>query len=153
MPRCSIWALAFTQGEEVERRRSGGGRGYLVGSIDYMAPEQTRDPTNIDIRADIYCAFGCCLYFALTGKPPFPNGTVYDKVRAHRHQPPEPIRNRFPQVPEAFAAIVHRMLAKNPADRFASAAQVESALAAWRVGTPLPLDARGMRNISRRCAI
>ena len=52
-----------------------GGKGYVVGSIDYMAPEQTRDATRVDGRADIY-ALGCCLYFALTGKPPFPTGTL-----------------------------------------------------------------------------
>ncbi len=134
--------LAFTEGEEVDDVEVVGGKGYIVGSIDYMAPEQTRDPTNIDIRADIY-ALGCCLYFALTGKPPFPYGSVYDKVKSHRHEAPEPIRNKYPQVPEAFAAIVHRMLAKNPSDRYASAVEVESALASWREGTPLPLDTPG----------
>lgn len=134
--------LAFTEGEEVDDIEVVGGKGYIVGSIDYMAPEQTRDPTNIDIRADIY-ALGCCLYFALTGKPPFPYGSVYDKVKAHRHDAEEPIRNKYPQVPEAFAAIVHKMLAKNPSDRYASAVEVESALASWREGTPLALDTPG----------
>ncbi len=134
--------LAFTEGEEVDDIEVVGGKGYIVGSIDYMAPEQTRDPTNIDIRADIY-ALGCCLYFALTGKPPFPYGSVYDKVKSHRHETPDQIRNKHPQIPEAFAAIVHKMLAKNPSDRFASAVEVESALASWREGTPLPLDTPG----------
>lgn len=134
--------LAFTEGEAVDDIEVVGGRGYIVGSIDYMAPEQTRDPTNIDSRADIY-ALGCCLYFALTGRPPFPSGGVYDKVRAHRHETPEPIRAKFPQVPEAFAAIAHKMLAKNPAERYQSAAEVEAALASWRTGQPMPLDAPG----------
>jgi eukaryotic-like serine/threonine-protein kinase len=134
--------LAFTEGEEVEDIEVVGGRGYIVGSIDYMAPEQTRDPTNIDIRADIY-ALGCCLYFALTGKPPFPYGSLYDKVKSHRHEAPEPIRNKYPHIPEAFAAIVHRMLAKSPSDRFASAVEVESALAPWREAPPLALDTPG----------
>jgi eukaryotic-like serine/threonine-protein kinase len=134
--------LAFTEGEEVDDIEVVGGKGYIVGSIDYMAPEQTRDPTNIDVRADIY-ALGCCLYFALTGRPPFPYGSVYDKVKSHRHEAPEPIRNRYPQIPEEFAAIVHKMLAKNPSDRYASALEVESSLAMWREGTPLPLDTPG----------
>jgi serine/threonine protein kinase len=80
--------LAFTEGEEVEDREVVGGKGYIVGSIDYMAPEQTRDPTNIDARADLY-ALGGCMYFALTGSPLFPEGTVYEKVRAHRHETPK----------------------------------------------------------------
>ena len=134
--------LAFTEGEEVDDVEVVGGKGYIVGSIDYMAPEQTRDPTSIDTRADIY-ALGCCLYFALTGKPPFPEGTIHDKVRAHRQQAPVPIRDKNPQVYEAFAAIVHKMLAKNPAERFAKASEVEAALFGWRGSDGQPLDAPG----------
>ena len=134
--------LAFTEGEEVEDVEVVGGRGYIVGSIDYMAPEQTRDPTNIDARADLY-ALGCCLYFALTGKPPFPDGTVHGRVKAHRHEEPAPIREKNPQVPEAFAAFVHRLLAKAPAERFASAGEVEAFLSSWRGGPVQPLDLPG----------
>jgi serine/threonine protein kinase len=134
--------LAFTEGEEVDDIEVVGGRGYIVGSIDYMAPEQTRDPTNIDARADLY-ALGCCLYFALTGKPPFPDGTVYGRVKAHRHEEPAPIRLKNPLVPEAFAALVHRLLRKAPQERFASAAEVESILSPWRSGQALPLDYPG----------
>ena len=134
--------LAFTEGEEVEDIEVVGGRGYIVGSIDYMAPEQTRDPTGVDGRADLY-ALGCCLYFALTGKPPFPDGTVYGKVKAHRHEEPAPIRDKNPQIAEGFAVLIHRLLAKAPAERFASAADLESALASWREGTIQPLDAPG----------
>jgi serine/threonine protein kinase len=128
--------LAFVEGDEVEDIEVVGGKGYIVGSIDYMAPEQTRDPTSVDARADIY-ALGCCLFFALTGAPPFPRGTTHEKVRAHRNQEPESIRERNAQVPEAFAALVHRMLAKNPAQRFASAKEVVAALAPWRDPTQL----------------
>ncbi len=134
--------LAFTEGEEVEDVEVVGGKGYIVGSIDYMAPEQTRDPTNIDGRADLY-ALGCCLYFALTGKPPFPDGTVYGKVKAHRHEAPAPIRDKNPQVPETFAALIHRLTAKSPADRFATAADVEGVLSSWRSGNEKPLDSPG----------
>jgi serine/threonine protein kinase len=134
--------LAFTEGEEVEDVEVVGGKGYIVGSIDYMAPEQTRDPTNIDARADLY-ALGCCLYFALSAKAPFPEGTVHDKVKAHRKTEPTPIRELNPQVPETFAQIVHRLMAKAPADRFASAADVEAVLASWRSGNEKPLDTPG----------
>ena len=134
--------LAFTEGEEVEDVEVVGGRGYIVGSIDYMAPEQTRDPTNIDTRADLY-ALGCCLYFALTGKPPFPNGTVHEKVKLHRHEEPAPIRSKNPQVPDAFAVLVHKLLAKDPANRFATASEVEAALSPWRDADVQPLDSPG----------
>jgi serine/threonine protein kinase len=131
--------LAFTEGEEVHDIEVVGGQGYIVGSIDYMAPEQTRDPTSIDARADLY-ALGCCLYFALSGKPPFPSGTVHDKVKLHRHEEPAALREKNRDVPEAFAAIVHKLLAKDPADRFASASELEAALAPWHDAASEPLD-------------
>jgi serine/threonine protein kinase len=131
--------LAFTEGEEVEDIEVVGGRGYIVGSIDYMAPEQTRDPTSVDARADLY-ALGCCLYFALTGKPPFPEGKIYNKVRAHRHEPPTPIRTLNPDMPEAFAAIVHKLLAKSPDERFASANELAAALAPFRRHDNQPVE-------------
>jgi len=104
-----------------------------------MAPEQTRDPTSVDARADLY-ALGCCLYFALTGKPPFPEGTVYAKVKAHRHETPTPIRELNANVPEAFAEIVHKLLAKTPADRFASATELAAALAPFASADVQPLE-------------
>lgn len=122
--------LAYMSGEEVEDVEVVGGKGYVVGSIDYMAPEQTRDATAIDARADIY-ALGCCLYFALTGKPPFPTGDLRQKVLAQRQQPPEPVRSRNAAVPEAFAQVVHRMLAKSPDDRYPSAAILAQELQRW----------------------
>lgn len=140
--------LAFTEGEVVDDIEVVGGKGYIVGSIDYMAPEQTRDPTGIDNRADLY-ALGCCMYFALTGKPPFPEGTIYEKVRAHRHQAPEPICTKNPQVPDAFAAIVHKLLAKSPADRFTTAVEVQRALESWRSRDARPLDAPGDADFQR----
>ncbi len=140
--------LAFTEGEEVDDKEVVGGKGYIVGSIDYMAPEQTRDPTGVDNRADLY-ALGCCMYFALTGKPPFPDGSVYEKVRAHRHETPAPVRSKNPQVPEAFADIVHRLLAKLPADRYASAIEVAYALEAWQAHDGQPLDAPGDADFQR----
>jgi len=134
--------LAYTEGEEVDDIEVVGGRGYIVGSIDYMAPEQTRDPTDIDGRADLY-ALGCCLYFTLTGRPPFPTGTNQEKVKAHRHETPTPIRSINPEVPETFAAIVNKLLAKAPGDRFASAAELGAVLASWRSGNERPLDQPG----------
>jgi serine/threonine protein kinase len=131
--------LAYTEGEEVDDIEVVGGKGYIVGSIDYMAPEQTRDPTTIDTRADLY-ALGCCMYFALTGRPPFPDGTIYEKVKAHRRAEPMPIAMVNPQTPGGFAEIIHKLLAKTPADRFQSAAEVEAALDQWRDHASQSLD-------------
>jgi eukaryotic-like serine/threonine-protein kinase len=131
--------LAFTEGEEVEDKEVVGGRGYIVGSIDYMPPEQTRDPTSVDNRADLY-AIGCCMYYSLTGQPPFTFGTVYDKVKAHRHEAPQSVRATNRDVPEAFADIVHKLMAKRPEDRFGSAIELAYALESWRPHDALPLD-------------
>jgi serine/threonine protein kinase len=122
--------LAFITGEEVEDVEVVGGKGYVVGSIDYMAPEQTRDPTRVDGRADLY-ALGCCLYFALTGKPPFPGGTLVEKAQAQRYQEPEPVRGRSPAVPEGLAQVLHRLIAKDPDRRFPDAAAAAQELRRW----------------------
>ncbi len=93
-------------------------------------PSRRATPTAIDARADIY-ALGCCLYFALTGKPPFATGGLHERVQAQRHQPPEPIRSRNPAVPEGFTHVVMRMLAKNPDDRFPNAPALAAELERW----------------------
>ena len=86
------------EGEAAEDIEVIGGQGYVVGSVDYMAPEQTEDATQVDARSDMY-ALGCSLYFALSGRPPFPGGKTQDKVNAHRRQEPEPIQWRNPGHP------------------------------------------------------
>jgi eukaryotic-like serine/threonine-protein kinase len=134
--------LAYMKGEPVEDIEVVGGKGYVVGSIDYMAPEQTRDATSIDARADIY-AVGCCLYFALTGKPPFPEGGLKTKVQAQRQQEPESIRTRNPAVPEGFAEIVHRTLAKNPNARHPNAIVLAHDLQRWSLPTAQPVEITG----------
>ncbi len=102
-----------------------------MGTADYMAPEQAADSRTVDIRADIY-SLGCTLYKLLTGRAPF-SGPEYcatlDKMNAHVHTSAPPVRGLAPDVPEGVAAIVDRMLAKNPADRFATPAEVVDALA------------------------
>jgi serine/threonine protein kinase len=141
--------LAFMSGEEVEDVEVVGGKGYVVGSIDYMAPEQTRDATGVDARADIY-GMGCCLYFALTGKPPFPTGSLREKALAHRHQDPEPLTARNPSIPPEFAQVVSRMIAKNPADRYPSATTVAQELHRWAgVPTARPVETKGDADYQR----
>jgi serine/threonine-protein kinase len=91
--------------------------GMLVGTADYIAPEQARDPRLVDIRADIY-SLGCTFYFLLTGRPPFPGTSLMQKLVQHQQAEPTPVRELRPELPEELAAIVHKMLAKQPESRY-----------------------------------
>src|SRR5262249_31903930 len=105
--------LAILEGETDDDSQVLGGKGHVVGTFDYIAPEQSRDATKVGPRADIY-SLGCSLYFALTRRPPFPTGSSKDKIQAHRYQEPESIQKLNPAVPEGFASLVHQMMAKQP---------------------------------------
>lgn len=104
--------------------------GNVLGTADYVAPEQTRDSHEVDQRCDIY-ALGGTLYFLLTGKSPFPDGTPADKMIAHRSRKPTPVRQFRPDVPPALANVIDKMMAKNPDERHESANDVIEALAPW----------------------
>jgi hypothetical protein len=112
------------------------GTNAVLGTADYMAPEQGLDPRTASARSDLY-SLGCTLYFLLAGQPPFP-GPRYDtwgkKVRAHEHEPVPPIRDRSPDVPAALANLLERLLAKDPADRPTSAGEVAGQLQAIERG-------------------
>ncbi len=117
-----------------------GGEGYVVGTMDYIAPEQVDDPTQVDARADLY-ALGCSLFFALTGQPPFPGGTSLEKMKRHRTHYAEPIPDLNPTVPIEFARIVEKLMEKKPSRRYRSAEEVRDALLPWAAGDPdRPLD-------------
>jgi serine/threonine protein kinase len=132
--------LALLQGEDVEDPSVIGGQGYIVGTMDYIAPEQTTDAAGVTARADIY-ALGCTLYFVLTGQPPFPGGTHKEKIRRHRKDRPEPLSNLQPLLPPAFVGMVEKMMAKDPRQRYPSARAVEESLWLWTEGSPIqPLD-------------
>src|SRR5262249_9499652 len=102
--------------------------GMVLGTVDYIAPEQAENPHAADIRSDLY-SLGCTLYFLLTGQPPFPEGTVMQKLKAHAQQPPPPISGFRPDVPAGVAQIVERLLAKRPADRFQTPGELAQQLA------------------------
>jgi serine/threonine protein kinase len=104
----------------------------VLETIDYLAPEH-----HADERTDIY-GLGCTLYFCLTGRPPFEESTVAQKLIWHQTRHPRPVREIRPEIPEALAAVVEKMMAKDPADRYPSAAAVAEALDRWR-DSPGPL--------------
>lgn len=99
----------------------------LIGTVDYLSPEQARNSHDIDGRADIY-SLGCTLYFLLTGSQPFPTGTLTERIIKHQTMRPVDMRKRRPGVPEALVVIVSRMMEKVPARRYATCADVADAL-------------------------
>jgi serine/threonine protein kinase len=100
------------------------------GCADYLAPEQALNADRVDERSDIY-SLGCTMYFLLTGQPPFPDGTVSERLRQHQIATPVPIASVRPDVPQELAAICERMLAKQPKERYQTAAEVVEATQQW----------------------
>jgi serine/threonine protein kinase len=101
--------------------------GQLLGTPDYLAPEQSRDAQRADIRADVY-SLGCTLYFLLSGKRPFREASLYDVLDAHQRREATPLDQVRSEVPLELAAIVAKMMAKSPADRYPTPLDVAKAL-------------------------
>jgi serine/threonine protein kinase len=132
--------LALWEGERGSDRSVIGGAGYVVGTMDYISPEQARDPTRVDARSDLY-GLGCTLFFVLTGRPPFPAGTSKEKIQRHLHDEPPLVTEFNTAVSPAFAAIVRKLMAKKPRERYPSAAVLREELLMWAAGeVALPLD-------------
>jgi serine/threonine protein kinase len=119
--------LALVRGEERTDVNILGGPRRIVGTMDYIAPEQTADATWVDARSDIY-SLGCTLYFALSGRPPFPGGSSRDKVVKQRTEEPARLDVLRPGLPPALTDLVARMMAKDPARRPQTAAEVAAEL-------------------------
>ena len=103
--------------------------GVTLGTFDYISPEQALDPRRADVRSDIY-SLGCTFYHALTGRPPVPEGTAAKKLFAHQHEPVLDPRVLNPAVPDELAAVLSRMMAKDPARRYQTPAELIAALTA-----------------------
>lgn len=127
--------LAIVQGEMADDHTIVGGRGIVVGTMDYLAPEQAEDSFNVDARADIY-SLGCTLYYVLTGQPPFPGGNAIQKIMRHYSEEPPPVGQVNRAVPAGFSDIVHKMMAKRSQYRYASAADLRRDLLPWASGEP-----------------
>jgi WD40 repeat protein/serine/threonine protein kinase len=101
--------------------------GSVVGTPDYMPPEQARDSHGVDVRADIY-SLGCTLYHLLAGSVPFPGGSPMEKVFKHQLEEPTPIEKLRTDLPKGLAGIVRKMMAKAPDQRYQTPAEAAQAL-------------------------
>lgn len=143
----------------------------VLGTADYLAPEQALDSHSVDQRADIY-SLGCSLYFLLTGNPPFTEGTLAQRLMWHQIKSFPPLTEARLDCPASLMALLNKMVEKKPEDRFQTAAEVaeacrnwlnENATEEWRQrhvipvrgtgsGTRLPLPPRDLRSDSSALA-
>jgi serine/threonine protein kinase len=144
--------LALMQGETAGAREVVGGQGYVVGTMDYIAPEQAENAARVDPRSDIY-ALGCTFYYAMTGRAPFPGGSTVEKLQRHRAETPAPVHEVNPMVPPGFGRLVARMMAKKADERFLSANELLEELRPWMPGDPVrPLDRPGDTHFAQAIA-
>jgi eukaryotic-like serine/threonine-protein kinase len=102
----------------------------VLGTADYLAPEQALSSHDVDSRADIY-SLGCTLYYLLTGHPPFPEGTLAQRIAKHQSKMPPDIRRDRPNCPGDLLNICVRMIQKDPRQRYRHMHEVADALEAW----------------------
>jgi len=102
----------------------------VLSTVDYLAPEQAIDRHRVDPRADIY-SLGCTMFYLLTGRPPFPEGTLPQKLMRHQNAQPPDVRATRTDAPEELVRICTKMMAKRPEDRFQTVGAVAQALGDW----------------------
>jgi serine/threonine protein kinase len=122
--------------DQITRRHDGNS---VLGTADYLSPEQALDSSAVDIRSDIY-SLGCTFYHLLTGKAPFAEGSVTEKLLWHQVREPIPVTALRKEVHPAIEAVVRKMMAKQPASRHQTPAEVALALAPW---TQIPIPPPG----------
>ena len=136
--------LGLARGDDEEHSLTVAHDEKVLGTADYLAPEQALDSHAVDHRADVY-GLGCTLYFALCGHGPFTDGTLAQRLLAHQNTPAPPIETVAENVPADLAAAVGRMLEKDPTDRFQTMDEVAAALseatAGGEGGPPTPAPA------------
>jgi len=125
--------MARAVGRKAQASGSAGGSSddqAVLGTVDYMAPEQGMGLDKADRRSDIY-SLGCTFYFLLTGHPPFPSGTLAERIVKHQTEEPKDIAAVRPDTPPDLVRICRKMMAKEPDDRFQTADEVAQVLAEW----------------------
>ena len=122
----------------------------ILGTIDYMSPEQASNPRNADHRSDIY-SLGCTLHYLITGRPPFAGETLIERLIAHREQPIPSLSSRRPEVPAVLDDYLLRVLAKSPDDRFSSFDELIAGLEACRPAVMAEVARRHPHNCLTFC--
>jgi serine/threonine protein kinase len=108
----------------------------VMGTPDYLSPEQARDLHSADIRSDLY-SVGCTFYFLLAGRVPYPGGNALDKLIRHNSEDPTPLRDFRSDIPLPVEAIVRRLMSRQPVDRFQTPAELAAALEPFAVNGPM----------------
>jgi serine/threonine-protein kinase len=136
--RAKLVDMGLARRHEVESQQGDlTASGVTLGTFDYISPEQARDPRNADVRSDIY-SLGCTLYYMLTARPPFPDGTVLQKLFSHATDAPPDPRLYRPDIPDDVCRAVQKMLAKSPAQRYQTPDDLIADL--LKIGERLGLD-------------
>lgn len=127
------FGLARLREQQPGAKDSFTGEHRLMGTPDYLPPEQASDPHGVDIRSDLY-SLGCTFYQLLTGRVPFPGGSIWEKIARHGMEEPVPVERRRPDVPAGVAAIVRRLMAKDRSARYQTPVDAAGALAPFSSG-------------------
>jgi len=107
----------------------------VMGTPDFLSPEQARNLHNVDIRSDLY-SLGCTLYYLLTAQVPYPGGSALEKLLRHGNEPARSIESVRPDVPPAVASIVRKLMAKNPDERFQNPEELALTLIPFAESSP-----------------
>lgn len=117
----------FTHPDPSEQQAGVSHEGTLVGTLDFLSPEQAMNSSQVDIRGDLY-SLGCTFYYLLTGQVPFPGGAPLEKLARHRWSEPTSVDRLRPEVSPAIASVVSRLMAKEPSERFQTPAELARTL-------------------------
>ena len=143
--------LARFSDESGDTSLTNAGQGAVMGTADYLAPEQAIDSHAAGPPADLY-GLGCTLYFLLTGHAPFTEGSVTQRILNHLNLMPAEIQQDRPDCPRSLSDICWRMIQKRPQDRYPSAAAAGAALRGWLRGSSNPVDMPGPAAAARQIA-